>query len=178
MKNKNQMNSKNSHNTKAFRENPLICNDQRSSMMSRLPVLLCIGLFALGCSKDKFEVNPSIRIKSYSGVVPQGSAFNAVLEYSQKKGKIDGDTLFVFRHRYNERPLPVGTPTVDSFFTLLSGPTAIPNSNSAEFNLSLDYINIHIDNGENDTIDFQFALHDYAGRSSDTVRTGKIVILQ
>ncbi len=173
------MNSKNRHNTKAFRENPLICNVQNTYMRSRYPLLFSLFLFALGCSKDKFEVNPSLRIKSFTKTVPVNGTFNTVLEYSQKNGKIDGDTLLVFRHRYNQLPLPVGTPTVDTFFTILSSSgTPIPNSNSAEFSLNLDYINIHIDNGENDTIDFQFALIDLARRSSDTVRTGKIVILQ
>ncbi|HEY4155697.1 MAG TPA: hypothetical protein VGM24_09715 [Puia sp.] len=148
-------------------------------MKPRIPLFFCLALFALGCSKDKFEVNPSLRVKSFTGVVPVGGTFNAVLEYSQKKGKIDGDTLIVYRHRYNQKPLPIGTPTVDSFYTILSGSGAtIPDANSAEFSLDLDYTNIHIDNGENDTIDFQFALIDLAGRSSDTVRTGKIVVLQ
>ncbi|HVY75167.1 MAG TPA: hypothetical protein VG890_10075 [Puia sp.] len=148
-------------------------------MHYRFPLFGCLFLFLLGCSKDKYNVNPSIRIKSYTEIVPQGGTFNTVLEYTQKKGKIEGDTLYVYRNRYNQKPLPDGVPTVDSFYTILSGSgDAIPDVNKAEFSLSLDYNSIHIDNGENDTIDFQFALVDLSGRSSDTVRTGKIVVLQ
>lgn len=171
------MNSKNRYNTKAFRENPLICNVQNTSMSPRYPFLFCIFLFALGCSKDKFEVKPSIRIKSYTKTVQPGGNFNAVLEYSQKNGKIDGDTLIGIRHRYTIS----NNPSPDTFSTILtSAGLQIPDANSAEFSISLDYNYLHIssDSSINDTVDFQFALIDLAGRKSDTVRTGKIVILQ
>jgi len=167
------MNSKNKHNTKAFRENPLICNVQYSSMKSGFPILLCLFLFILGCSKDKFEVKPTIRIKSYTQTVAPGGTFNAVLAYSQKKGVIEGDTLVAMRHRYTFS----ANPSPDTFFTILNG--QIPNSNQADFNVTLDYSYLRTggDSTKNDTIDFQFALIDLAGRSSDTVKTGKIVIL-
>jgi hypothetical protein len=171
------MNFKNRHNTKAFRENPLICNVQNSSMKSRFPIFFCLFLFALGCSKDKFEVNPSLRIKSYTATVGPGQTFTAVLEYSQKNGKIDGDTLIGIRHRYN----PTSNANPDTFYTILtSADSQIPDANSAEFNLTLDYdLYLHTNGGsENDTIDLKFALIDLSGRSSDTVKTGKIVILQ
>jgi hypothetical protein len=173
------MNFKNHYNTKAFRENPLICNVQYSSMKSGFPVLLCLFLFILGCSKDKFNVNPSLRIKSYSKLVSSGEFFNAVLEYSQKKGKISGDSLTIIRHRYNQKPVsPPDQQTNDTILTILNGdPDAIPDANSAEFNVSLDYTFIHIDNGENDSIDFRFILTDLSGRKSDTVRTGMVVLL-
>jgi hypothetical protein len=144
------MNFKNHYNTKAFRENPLICNVQYSSMKSGFPVLLCLFLF-----------------------------IHAVLEYSQKKGKISGDSLTIIRHRYNQKPVsPPDQQTNDTILTILNGdPDAIPDANSAEFNVSLDYTFIHIDNGENDSIDFRFILTDLSGRKSDTVRTGMVVLL-
>jgi hypothetical protein len=147
-------------------------------MKPGLPVLLCLFLFILGCSKDKFEVNPSLRIKSYSATVPSGGTFNAVLAYSQKKGKINGDSLTIIRHRYNQTPVPPQYQTSDTFLTILSGDPAIPDANSAEFSVSLDYNFIHIDNNnENDSIDFRFILTDLSGRKSDTPRTGMIVLL-
>ena len=53
------MNSKNKHNTKAFRENPLICNVQIQFHEVRVSRSLMLFLFILGCSKDKFEVKPN-----------------------------------------------------------------------------------------------------------------------
>ena len=144
-------------------------------MKSNYPVLFCVFLFVLGCSKDKFEVNPTIRIKSYTKTVPENGDFNAVLEFSQKNGKINGDTLIGIRHRYNPYP----NPNSDTFSTILSNANSpIPDGNSADFSLTLPYTYTHNAVNDNDTIDFQFALIDVDGRRSDTVRTGKIVILQ
>ncbi|MDP4130791.1 MAG: hypothetical protein Q8939_11575, partial [Bacteroidota bacterium] len=108
---------------------------------------------------------------------PIGGDFNAVLEYSQKNGKINGDSLTIIRHRYNQKPVPTNIQTTDTFATILNSDPAIPNSNSAEFSVTLAYNDIQIDNGENDTIDFRFFLTDLSGRKSDTVSTGQIVLL-
>jgi hypothetical protein len=164
----------NRYNTKAFRENPLICAVQIILMKSRLLVLFCIFLFILGCSKDNQAV-PSIKVKSFTNLVPPGGDFNAVLTYSQKNGNLSGDTLFIIRHRYNQKPILTGTLPVDTFNTIMP---VTPSTNSAELSLSLTYVNIHIDNGENDTIDFRFVLKDMNGKLSDTAMTGKIVVLQ
>lgn len=171
------MNFKNPHNTKAFRENPLICNVQITFMRSRFSILFCVLFFILGCSKDKFLDKPTIRVKSFTPVVPIGGDFNAVLEYSQKKGVINGDSLTIIRHRYNLKPVPTDIQTTDTFTTILTSDPAIPNSNTADFSVTLAYNDIQIDNGENDTIDFRFLLTDLSGRRSDTVRTGQIVLL-
>jgi hypothetical protein len=147
-------------------------------MKPRVPLFFCLFLFILGCSKDKFEVNPSLRIKSFTSVVPPGGTFNAVLEYSQKKGKIQGDSLTIIRHRYNLTPVPPLYQTSDTFLTILTGDPSIPDANSAEFSVSLDYNFIHIDNNdENDSIDFRFILTDLEGRKSDTPRTSLVVLL-
>jgi hypothetical protein len=147
-------------------------------MKPRISLFACLLLFALGCSKDKFEVDPSLRVKSYTSVVPAGGMFNAVLEYSQKKGKIEGDTLTIIRFRHNQLPVSPDQQTSDTFSTILSSSPSIPDANSAQFSVSLDYNYIHIDNGENDSIDFRFILTDLAGRKSDTAQTGLIVLLQ
>jgi hypothetical protein len=164
----------NRYNTKAFRENPLICAVQIILMKPRLLVLFCIFLFMLGCSKNNQAV-PSIKVKSFTDHVPPGGNFDAVLTYSQKNGNLSGDTLFVIRHRYNQKPVPPDNQTTDTFNTIMP---VTPSTNSAEFSLSLAYSDIHIDNGENDTIDFRFVLKDMNGKLSDTAITGKIVLLQ
>ncbi len=173
------MDLKNRHNTKAFRENPLICGGQFPFMKSSHLLIYCIFLFTLGCSKDKFLTNPSLRLQSYTSTVPINGNFNAVLQYSQKNGKIDGDSLTMIRHRYNLKPIAdPNQETSDTFLTILSSSeNPIPDANSAQFSVSLNWQFIQIDNGENDTIDFRFFLTDLAGRVSDTVRTGKIVLL-
>jgi hypothetical protein len=101
------------------------------------------------------------------------------LDYSQKNGKIDGDSLTMIRHRYNLKPIAdPSQETSDTFVTILSSSeNPIPDANSAQFSISLNWQFIQIDNGENDTIDFRFFLTDLAGRVSDTVRTGQIVLL-
>ena len=104
-----------------------------------------------------------------------GQYFNAILNYSQKSGNLSGDTLLVLRRRYNQKPVPPDFQTSDSFNTLMP---ETPNTGTAELNVSLSYENIHIDNGENDTIDFRFVLIDLNGKHSDTATTGKIVLLQ
>jgi len=162
-------------NTKAFRQNPLICAIQTILMKPSLLVLICIFFLALGCSKDNNQAAPSIKVKSYTGIVPPDGNFDAVLTYSQKNGNLSGDTLFVIRHRYNLKPVPPDNQTTDSFNTIMP---VTPNASSAEFSVDLSYSNIHIDNGENDTIDFRFILKDMNGKLSDTAATGKIVLLQ
>src|SRR5450432_1685800 len=143
-------------NTKAFRENPLICADQFIFMKSRLPVLFCIFLGLLGCSKDNNTVNPSIAIKSYSDHVPANGIFNAVLTFSQKNGSLSGDSLVVIRHRLNQTPIPVGEEKPDTFSTYLP---IMPSTDKADFSLSLDWFNLTYGiNSENDTFVFRFVV--------------------
>jgi hypothetical protein len=152
-----------------------LCRYQMIHMNSRLLVLFCMFLMALGCSKDNNQLVPDIKVKSFTSEVSPDGNFNAVLTYSQKNGNLSADTLFIFRHRYNQKPVPPDNQTTDTFYTIMPG---TPNANSAEFSVTLSYSNIHIDNGENDTIDFRFLLRDLNGNSSDTAATGKIVLLQ
>ena len=159
-------------------------------MRLRYPLCFCLFIIAFGCSKDKYSVKPSLRIKSYTAEVPFNGNFNAVLVYSQKNGKLDGDSLLVIRRRYNQTP-PSTQPS-DTFFTQLivgdpSNPdVTIPASDYAEFHFSLPYTVLHtIDNliivngdttKESDSLDLGFVLTDLSGRASDTVRTGRIVV--
>jgi hypothetical protein len=163
-------------NTKAFRENPLICAVQIIYMKPGRPVLFCIFLMLLGCSKDQNQTTPSIKLKSYTDHVNSNGSFNAVLTYSQKSGNLSGDSLTIIRHRYNQTPIPIGVQTPDTLLTLLP---QTPNTSNAEFSVSLAWANISYGiNGENDTFDFRFVLVDINGNHSDTVTTGKVVVLQ
>jgi hypothetical protein len=163
-------------NTKAFRENPLLCAAQMIPMKSKLFILYCLLILVLGCSKDQNSSSPSIKMKSYTNVVTSDGSFNAVLTYSQSGGNLSGDTLTILRHRYNQLPVPPNDQTSDTFMTLLP---QTPSSNKAEFSASLSWANISYGiNGENDTFDFRFVLTDLKGNHSDTAATGKVVVLQ
>ena len=164
----------NRYNTKAFRENPLICAVQIIFMKTGLLVLFCIFLMALGCSKDNNSTGPDISIKSYTGAVyNDGRDFNAVLNFSQKNGNISGDSLVIIRKRYNQSYVPIPN---DTFGTRLP---QTPNTTKAEFSVSLAWSNIQYGiNGENDTCDFRFVLLDQNMNHSDTVATGTVIIYQ
>jgi hypothetical protein len=163
-------------NTKAFRENPLICAVQITLMKSRLVILFCIFLMVLGCSKDQNSGSPSIKVKSFTDLVTPDGSFNAVLTYSQSGGNLSGDTLFIFRHRYNQLQVPPDDQTSDTFMTFLP---VTPDASKAEFSASLSWANISYGiNGENDTFDFKFVLVDLKGNRSDTAATGKVVVTQ
>jgi hypothetical protein len=161
-------------NTKAFRENPLICAVQIIFMKSSRLVLFCIFLLALGCSKDNNSAGPDISIKSYTNAVyNDGRDFNAVLNFSQKNGNISGDSLVIIRKRYNQSFVAIPN---DTFGTRLP---VTPSATKAEFSVSLPWFTIQYGiNGENDTCDFRFVLLDQNMNHSDTAVTGTVIIYQ
>ncbi len=161
-------------NTKAFRENPLICAVQIILMKTRFYILSLILLLVFGCTKDNNGGGPSISIKSYTGAVyNDGNDFNAVLSYSQKGGSPSGDSLVIIRHRYNQSYNP--NPR-DTFSTRLP---LTPSIDKAEFTASLAWQDIEVGiNGENDTCDFRFVLIDQNNNHSDTAATGIVIIYQ
>src|SRR5579872_249837 len=65
-------------NTKAFRENPLICAVQITYMKPRILILFFFFLMALGCSKDQNSSKPSLKMKSYTDLVPPDGNFTAI----------------------------------------------------------------------------------------------------
>ena len=145
-------------------------------MKASFLILFCIFLLVLGCSKDQNSGNPSLKMKSYTGLVTPDGSFNAVLTYSQSGGNLSGDTLLIFRHRYNQIQVPPDVQTSDTFMTLLP---ETPDASKAEFSASLSWANISYGiNGENDTFDFKFVLVDLKGKHSDTASTGKVVVTQ
>ena len=144
-------------------------------MKSSLLVLFCVFLLVLGCTKNQNQTGPTIKLKSNTGYVSNGNVFNAVLSYSQNSGNLSGDSLVILRRRYNLTPVPPDQVR-DTFITTLP---QTPNTSTAEFSASLDWTIIQYGiNGENDTCDFRFVLIDQKGNHSDTVTTGKVIILQ
>jgi len=145
-------------------------------MKSKVLILFCFVLMVLGCSKDQNSAKPSLKVKSYTSEVTPDGSFNAVLSYSQSGGNLSGDTLMIFRHRYNQTPVPPTDMTSDTFMTFMP---QTPDASKAEFSASLSWANISYGiNGENDTFDFKFVLIDLKGNRSDTAATGKVVVTQ
>jgi hypothetical protein len=161
-------------NTKAFRENPLICAVQFKFMKSWFAVLLILFFIAIGCSKSNSSAGPNIGLKSYTNAVyNDGRDFQAVLTFTQKNSNVSGDSLVIIRHRYNQSY--VADPR-DTFPTRLPD---IPNDPSGNFTATLFWADLEYGvNGENDTCDFRFVLIDQNFNHSDTVTTGKVIIYQ
>ncbi len=162
------------YNTKAFRENPLICAVQITLMKLKFFLISLTLLLVFSCSKNNNQAGPSIAIKTYtSSVYNDGNDFNAVLTYSQKGGNLSNDSLVIIRRRFNQSY--VSDPR-DTFSTRLP---LVPSVDKAEFSASLAWQDIEYGiNGENDTCDFRFVLIDQNGNHSDTAATGTVIIYQ
>jgi hypothetical protein len=144
-------------------------------MQSKVLLLISFLTLEFGCSKDSAPGGgPSIGIKSYTSTVDNnGNGFNAVLSFSQSGGNISGDSLVIFEHRYNQS---YASEHNDTFPTRLP---LTPSANKAEFNATLAWDFVQYGNqGENDTVNFSFVLIDQNLKHSDTVATGKVIIIQ
>jgi hypothetical protein len=83
--------------------------------------------------------------------------------------------LVAIRNRLNQDPLPPGTPSPDSSYEDIP---QFPDLSKADIQFTEDWAGyLHESDIENDTINFQFAVIDRAGISSDTITTQKIIVL-
>ena len=140
--------------------------------------LLFLLLFP-GCSKDKYQTNPSLEIKSISpNPVPLNSPLTIDLEYTDKEGDI-GDSIFVKKIRVNQKRLAT---VRDSFF--LEFPGDIPNKTKGTIRLTLDYNTYVIaannpgspPNAQPDSLIFRIAIMDKGKHMSDTAESGIVVV--
>jgi hypothetical protein len=144
-------------------------------MKLKLPVLLCILFIAFGCSKDNNSSIPNIKLESYNSEVDPDGIFRGQFSYSQSKGNLTGDSLVIHYHRYNESQIPDEDLRPDSLITNMP---STPNANKAEFTVDLSWVALSYGiNNENDTIDLSFVLVDPQGNHSDTVKTGKVIVV-
>jgi hypothetical protein len=132
-----------------------------------------------GCSKDKYQTNPSLQIKSISpNPVPLNSPLTIDLEYTDKEGDI-GDSIFVKKIRVNQKRLAT---VRDSFF--LEFPGDIPNKTKGTIRLTLDYNTYVIaannpgspPNAAPDSLIFRIAIMDKGKHMSDTAESGIVVV--
>lgn len=151
-------------------------------------ITICAGiLLLLACGKDKPATKPSIKITWVSGdVVPVGGSLGITLEFNDKEGDVN-DSLYVRKIRLNTIPPVSGITIRDSFYIMIPD---FPEKSTGEIMLNLDYQN-HLISAQDaphdpadptkkisDTLIFRFALQDKGGHTSDTVETGKIVVMR
>jgi hypothetical protein len=129
---------------------------------------------AVSCSKDKFQTRPQISIESINSVIPAGGSLDAKLKFTQKNGSLGGGTFIAIRNRLNQQPLPPGTSNPDTLGGVIP---SFPDKNQGEFEFTLDYNSLHESNTENDTFLFKFGVVDRNGNKSDTISSGKVVVL-
>jgi hypothetical protein len=148
----------------------------------KIKYLLTAGaLFVVfSCKKDNGG-QLSLNIKTVSSdVVGPGESLQITFDFSEKGHVID--SIFMRKFRINQDQIP----TIRD--TLSYSVPSYPQSATGQLQLTLDYdfdlisaINppatdsIHF---ENDTLILKFVAKDQANNSSDTVSTGKIVILR
>lgn len=145
--------------------------------------LVLTVLFA--CSKDKFQTNPQISLKLVTNdVVPINGSTTIELNYTDKEGDIS-DTLFLVKLRQNKTVVPTINDTIA--FQIPS----FPKYDKGEISVPLSY-QTHLVSAVNpppipganppqsqpDTLIMRIWIHDEAGHPSDTITTGKIIVIR
>lgn len=141
-----------------------------------------ILLTICGCSKDKFETTPTIKIKSISPTqVPLQSQMIMYLEFTDKQG--DLDSIFIFKKRINSIQKPLNNANYFNYKL----PT-FPEKPKGDIELTFRYNEDLVaavspnnqpgapNNKEPDTLVFNIVLKDKKGHVSDTTTTDKVVI--
>jgi hypothetical protein len=137
----------------------------------------------IGCSKDKFETKPQLKLLSVSNkVVPKNGTLDVNLEFTDKEGDIY-DSIFVSKVRLNARTTQT---TRDSFHLKVP---AFPNNTKGELAMTLNY-QLHLISAQSpplvtgtnppqyeaDTLNIRFVLRDLAGNKSDTLVIDNVVV--
>lgn len=149
-------------------------------------IIIGVALIVLiACSKDKYQDAPQISLKSISSsVVPIGSGLNITLSYTDKQGDIS-DTLFIKKNRLNQTVVPTVRDTI-----LYKIPD-FPDYDKGEIGLALTYeidlksaiqpppiVGTNPTQYQPDTLNIQIWIHDKAKHVSDTVSTGRIIVMR
>lgn len=146
-------------------------------------IVVFASVLLAACSKGKFSTRPSLELKSISSeVVPVGSGLNFRFAFTDKEGDIS-NLLYVRKIRLNQRVVP----TIRDSFALAV--PQFPKKIYGELDVNMEYQNYLISainppqtgtppKAENDTLVFKFVLKDQADNKSDTITTGRIVIVR
>ncbi|MEP6749611.1 MAG: hypothetical protein ABJB86_17875 [Bacteroidota bacterium] len=153
--------------------------------MKKLLITGLVLLVLVACSKDKYQTKPQISLKSTSSsVVPASGQLNVTLSYTDKEGDIS-DTLYILKTRLNQTVVPTLRDSIKYKIP------DFPNYDKGEIDIAMSYQNDLVSAatpppivGSNptqpqpDTLLIKFWIHDKAGHVSDTVTTGKIVVIR
>jgi len=144
-------------------------------------ISLALLLF-VACSKDKFETNPSIEIKSINPTqVPLQFPLEIEMKFTDKQG--DLDSIFLWKVRTNTKVKPLNNA---NFFNYKL--PDFPEKNKGDIKVTLQYNTDLIaavspnpqpgapNDKEPDTLIFRIVVKDKGGHVSDTVNTDQIVV--
>lgn len=143
-------------------------------MKKFIPLLFAIVL--ISCDKDKFETKPQIEIDSYNTKeLPGGADLIINLKFTDKEGDLGQGQFTYIPVRLNKRGLP---PSVPNYTPVELTIPEFSDHNKGEFELKLEWKNLHKSDRENDTINLRFVAVDREGNKSDTVQSDQLVILR
>lgn len=143
-------------------------------MKKFIPFLFVI--FLVACDKDKFETKPQIEIDSYNTKeLPAGADLIINLKFTDKEGDLGQGQFTYIPVRLNKRGLP---PSVPNYTPVDLSIPEFSDHNKGEFELKLEWKNLHKSDRENDTINLKFVAVDREGNSSDTIQSDQLVILR
>jgi hypothetical protein len=154
--------------------------------MKKLLLIALAFVLAIACSKDKYQTKPQISIKSINPtVVPVNGILDILLSYTDKQGDLGEDTIFIKKIRTNSRVVPT---LRDSLYFQIP---KYPDNPKGEIELKLDYegslksaqaappiAGTNPVEYESDTLIFKINVKDRGGNISDTLTTGKIVVIR
>jgi len=151
-------------------------------IMKKLVVFVAFIALVIGCSKDKFQTKPQIKIKKYNNrEIGLNAPLVVTLEITDKEGDVD-DSLFVFRQRLNVNRPSASVPFRYDIPSFPDKPTAevevvFPYSTSLVAGLSrIEISNTNPRQYEKDTLVLKFIVKDKAGNVSDTATSDRIIV--
>lgn len=143
-------------------------------MKKFIPFLFVV--FLVACDKDKFQTKPQIEIDSYNTKeLPSNASLIINLKFTDKEGDLGQGQFTYIPERLNRRGLP---PSVPNYSPVNLPIPEFSDHNKGEFELKMEWKNLHKSDMENDTIRLKFVAEDREGNRSDTVQSDQLVILR
>lgn len=147
-------------------------------MKTKILVSVLAVVFLAACGKDKYNTNPTIKLKSVGNKVVQPNGFLRVeFEITDKEGDIS-DTLYFKKIRTNRRTTAIVRDSLA--FQIPAAPTT--RDGFIEMNLQYqNHLIAAISPGnpiQNDTLTLQFTVRDKAKNKSEPVTIENVVVIR
>ena len=130
-------------------------------------------LVLVACGKSNSSSKPKISITSINSVVQPDGDLEVKLNFESSSGKLSGGQFVSIRLRLNQAP-PTQAGGKD---TVSNNIPSFPSANRGEFKYVLPHDYLSETAHQNDTLVFKFAAIDATGKSSDTISSPKITII-